>query len=76
VGLRPQEEEGADMWGLAISGWRKKNVSLWGLRDTGPEWLPLASFLFSYFFFLFLFLFSDLFQIFCKFGSSTIQTNP
>jgi hypothetical protein len=36
VGLRPEEEEGADMWGRAISGWRKKNVPLQGLRDTRP----------------------------------------
>jgi hypothetical protein len=62
--------------GLGYQWLEEKNIPLQGLRDTGLEWLPLASFLFPYFFFLFIFLFLDLFQIFCKFGSSTIQTNP
>jgi hypothetical protein len=83
VGLRPEEEEGADMWGRAVCGWRKKNVPLQGLRDTGPglkgdlgrNGSPWPFIHFSYFFhFSFLFFFDFCLKTFAK-TSDLIQAN-
>jgi hypothetical protein len=83
-GLWPELEGDPDMRARHVSGRREEERTPSGFcpagprveKKSGPKWSPTASFLFSYFFSLFYFLISELFHIFCKFGSNHFKQNP